>query len=225
MILIVEDEPDIAELIAFNLQRKGYKTAIASDGITGLEMAFKLCPSLILLDLMLPEKNGVGVIKELQRDSRTNRTPVIMLTAKAQVEDKIAGLELGADDYITKPFSPKELVLRVQALLKRSNEPASATVLEVGPIRLDKGSLKCHIDGEYIDLTSTEFKLLLYFAERPNMVADRNELLKKIWGYHEDVQSRTLDTHLKRLRHKLGENADLLDTVRGIGYRLVVPTT
>jgi len=223
-ILIVEDEQDIADLVAFNLQRQEFDTIIAHDGIEGVELALQHIPDLIILDLMMPGKDGISVFKDLRRDPRTNTTPVIMLTAKAQTEDKIVGLEIGADDYVTKPFSPKELVLRVQALLKRSLEPSNSAIVKEGPLYLDKNAFKCFVDGEPVDLTSTEFKLLLHLAERPGLTQERNDLLRRVWGYHEEAQSRTLDTHLKRLRHKLGKHSSLIDTVRGVGYRLVLPT-
>lgn len=222
-ILIVEDERDIADLIGFNLERAGYETIKAHDGITGSALALQHQPDLIILDLMLPGKDGYGVFKDLRRDSRTRETPVIMLTARAQTEDRIQGLEAGADDYLTKPFSPKELMLRVQALLKRTNNAPGAVVVEQGPFKLNKNDLKFYLDGEPVDLTSTEFKLMLFLSERPGVPHDRNDLLRSVWGYSDDVHSRTLDTHMKRLRQKLGGHADLIETVRGVGYRLATP--
>lgn len=223
-ILIIEDEIDIADLVSFNLQRNGFDTKQAHDGITGLEQAFATQPDLILLDLMLPGMDGLNVHKRLRRDARTRDIPVIMLTAKSQTEDRIKGLENGADDYLTKPFSPKELVLRVQALLKRTNHTQSGNILELGPFRIDKNTLSFYLDGEQVDLTSTELKLMLYLCERANHTQDRNDLLREVWGYSDDVHSRTLDTHMKRLRKKLEHHADLLETVRGRGFRIIRPT-
>lgn len=219
-ILIVEDEVDIAELVAFNLERQGYKVFKAYDGISGVEKALHEQPDLIILDMMLPGRNGYEVFKEIRRDSRTRGTPVMMLTARSQVEDRIRGLEAGADDYLTKPFSPKELMLRVQAILKRVQASPGAVTFDYGPFRFDKNSQQFHLDKELIELTSTEFKLLLYLCERAGTAQDRNVLLSDIWGYSDTAQSRTLDTHMKRLRQKLGAHGSLIETVRGIGYRV-----
>jgi len=220
-ILIVEDERDIADLIAFNLERAGYGTLKAHDGIQGASLAIQEQPDLVILDLMLPGKDGYAVFKEIRRDSRTRDTPVIMLTARAQTEDRIQGLEAGADDYLTKPFSPKELLLRVSAILKRSQSAPGAVTVDHGPFRFNKNELKFYLGGEPVDLTSTEFKLLLFLTERAGQPQDRNDLLRSVWGYSDEVHSRTLDTHMKRLRQKLGEHAAMVETVRGIGYRVV----
>jgi two-component system, OmpR family, phosphate regulon response regulator PhoB len=217
-ILVVEDEQDIADLIGFNLQRNGFEVLKAHDGISGTEIALRERPSLIILDIMLPGRDGYGVFRELRRDPRTVNTPVIMLTARAQTEDRIQGLEVGADDYLTKPFSPKELMLRVQAILKRSEAPPGAVDFEYGPFRFDKNALKFYLEGEPVDLTSTEFKLLLYLCERSGKPQDRNDLLRTVWGYSDEVHSRTLDTHMKRLRQKLGDHGTWIETVRGVGY-------
>jgi two-component system, OmpR family, phosphate regulon response regulator PhoB len=217
-ILIVEDERDIAELIGFNLRRAGHEVLMAHDGISGTETALREVPDLIILDLMLPGRDGYSVFRELRRDARTVSIPVIMLTARAQTEDRIQGLEAGADDYLTKPFSPKELMLRVQAVLKRSEAPPGAVIFRHGPFRFDKNALKFYADGEPVDLTATEFKLLLHLCERAGQTQDRNDLLRTVWGYSDDVHSRTLDTHMKRLRQKLGSHGSLVETVRGIGY-------
>jgi two-component system phosphate regulon response regulator PhoB len=217
-ILIVEDERDIADLVGFNLERAGFEVLKAHDGITGADMAINQRPDLVILDLMLPGKDGYGVFKELRRDSRSRDIPVIMLTARAQTEDRIQGLEAGADDYLTKPFSPKELMLRVQAVLKRSDGPPGAVEVTYGPFRFDKNSLKFYLEGQPVELTSTEFKLLLFLTERAGRAQDRNDLLRTVWGYSDEVHSRTLDTHMKRLRQKLGEHAAMVETVRGIGY-------
>jgi two-component system phosphate regulon response regulator PhoB len=223
-ILIIEDERDIADLIGFNLTRAGYEVVKAHDGISGTEVAMRERPDLIVLDLMLPGRDGYGVFKELRRDARTVDTPVIMLTARAQTEDRIHGLEAGADDYLTKPFSPKELLLRIGAILKRSDGPPGAVEFDCGPFRFDKNSLKFYIDGDVVDLTATEFKLLLFLCERAGKPQDRHQLLRTVWGYSDEVHSRTLDTHMKRLRQKLGPHGGLIETIRGVGY-CVAPAT
>jgi two-component system phosphate regulon response regulator PhoB len=217
-ILIVEDERDINDLIGFNLQRAGYEVIKAYDGLEGTELALRERPDLILLDLMLPGRDGYGVFRELRRDSRTSNTPVIMLTARAQTDDRIQGLEAGADDYLTKPFSPKELMLRVQAILKRVEGAPGNVDLTFGPFRFDKNALKFYLENEPVDLTSTEFKLLLFLCERPGKTQDRNDLLRTVWGYSDATFSRTLDTHMKRLRQKLGPYGTMIETIRGIGY-------
>ncbi len=219
-ILIVDDEQDIADLVGFNLQRAGYEVLKAHDGISGTEMAMRERPDLIILDLMLPGRDGYGVFRELRRDSRTVDIPVIMLTARAQTEDRIQGLQAGADDYLSKPFSPKELLLRVQAILKRVDSPPASTDMSHGPFRFDKNAVKCYIDNEPAELTSTEFKLLLFLCERPGRPQDRNDLLRTIWGYSDAAHSRTLDTHMKRLRQKLGPHGSWIETIRGVGYQV-----
>jgi len=221
-VLIIEDESDISDLVAFNLQRNGFKVEQAYDGLKGLAMAQTIEPHIIILDLMMPGLDGHGVFKELRNNSHTKDIPVIMLTAKGQTEDRIIGLESGADDYVTKPFSPKELMLRVKAILRRSSLKSGADDFICGPFKFKKSALQFFINGELIELTSTEFKLMVYLCERAGMTQDRHQLLKDVWGYSEEVQSRTLDTHMKRLRKKLGECAHHLETVRAAGYRINV---
>ena len=218
-VLIAEDEADIRRLISFNLERESYDTLLAGDGEEAVLMAYKKIPDLIILDLMLPRMDGFSVFKELRLDSRTKDIPVIMLTAKAQLDDVIAGLEMGADDYLTKPFSPKELVLRVKALLKRVKTSNGSTIVKSGKIRLDKNTLHCFIEDKKIDLTPTEFKLLLLLIERVGNAQNRSDLLREVWGYRDTANSRTLDTHMKRLREKLGELSRCIETVRGVGYQ------
>lgn len=219
-ILIVEDEIDIAQLVSFNLERAGYSTDIVHDGREGLERIQKDQPNLVILDLMLPGMDGYQILKEMQRDTRSHSIPVLMLTAKSQIDDRIKGLELGADDYLTKPFSPKELILRAQAILKRNRATPGSVIFSFGPFRFDKNSLAFYLNEEPLSLTSTEFKLLLFLCQRPGQPQDRNDLLKVVWGYSDDVHSRTLDTHMKRLRQKLGDESSHIETVRGIGYRV-----
>ena len=218
-VLIAEDESDVLDLVSFNLHRESIETIPAKDGIVAIELALKELPDLILLDLMLPGRDGFSVFKELRLDSRTKDIPVLMLTAKAQLEDVIAGLELGADDYLTKPFSPKELLLRVKALLKRSAVTSGNSVITVGKIQLDKNTLSCFVEGEKTDLTPTEFKLLLLLIEREGYPQERQDILREVWGYRDTAQSRTLDTHIKRLREKIGNQSSSIETVRGIGYQ------
>jgi len=220
-ILIIEDEIDIAELIRLNLERNQFGTEVAYDGQTGINKAIEELPDLIILDLMLPVKDGMTVFKELRNNDCTRSIPVLMLTAKAQTEDRIAGLEVGADDYLTKPFSPKELTLRIKAILKRHAKSEHTSIFECPPFKFNKSTLQLFANNELIELTATEFKLILYLCERVNTPQDRYTLLKEVWGYHDEVNSRTLDTHMKRLRQKVGDHAYLIETVRGIGYQIV----
>ncbi len=219
-ILIVEDEVDIANLVSFNLERAGYSVDMVHEGKEGLARILKDQPTLVILDLMLPGMDGFQILKEMQRDSRTHAIPVLMLTAKSQIDDRIKGLESGADDYLTKPFSPKELVLRVQAIIKRNRSTPGSVIFSFGPFRFDKNNLAFFLNEEALPLTSTEFKLLLYLCQRAGQPQDRNDLLKVVWGYNDEVHSRTLDTHMKRLRQKLGDSSSLIETVRGIGYQV-----
>ncbi len=219
-ILIVEDEVDIATLISFNLERAGYQVDMVHHGAEGLERILKDQPDLVVLDLMLPGLDGFGILREMQRDARANAIPVLMLTAKSQIDDRIRGLESGVDDYLTKPFSPKELILRVAAIIKRNRATPGTVIFSFGPFRFDKNNLSFYLNEEPLPLTSTEFKLLLYLCQRAGTPQDRNDLLKVVWGYNDDVHSRTLDTHMKRLRQKLGDEASLIETVRGVGYQV-----
>jgi two-component system phosphate regulon response regulator PhoB len=218
-ILVVDDEEDILDLLTFNLERAEFEVLRAGDGNTGLQVALAQVPDLIVLDLMLPGRDGYEVFKELKADARTREIPVLMLTAKAEVTDRIIGLKLGADDYVTKPFSPRELVLRVQALIRRVKKVPSGTKLRAGAFFLDKASFKCYLADEELELTTTEFKLLSILLERGGDTAERATLLRDVWGYTDTVHTRTLDTHVKRLREKLGEFAKHVQTVRGTGYR------
>lgn len=218
-ILIVDDEQDIRELLAMKLQKEGFETLEAPDGLEGEKMASEHQPDLVVLDLMMPGKDGISVCKSMRKEARTSKIPILMLTARGGMDEKIAGLELGADDYMTKPFSPKELVLRVRNILRRTMAVEGGSVIEVGPFRLDKNNLKFYLNAEEIDLTSTEFKLLHMLIEIPGSTRERDELLEKVWGYSNQTQTRTLDTHIKRLRAKLGEYGTCIETVRSVGYR------
>ena len=221
-ILVVDDEEDILDLLTFNLERAEYEVLRAGDGNSGLQLALEKIPDLVVLDLMLPGRDGYQVFKDLKADARTREIPVLMLTAKAEVTDRIIGLKLGADDYVTKPFSPRELVLRVQALLRRVKKSPSGTKLRVGPFFLDKASFKCYVGDVEVELTTTEFKLLSILLEGDGDIAERATLLRDVWGYTDLVHTRTLDTHVKRLREKLGSYAKHVQTVRGSGYRLSI---
>jgi len=220
IILIVEDEPDIVDLVVHNLQKAGYRTATARDGAAGLQKTRDLLPSLVILDLMLPQLAGTEVCKQLKADSRTAPIPIIMLTAKAEEVDRVVGLELGADDYVTKPFSPRELVLRVKSVLRRAKgEGVPAEILKQGDLILDRARHDVTVKGKPVELTATEFKLLGTLMERRGRVQTRDMLLSDVWEYTGDVDTRTVDTHVRRLREKLGKAADAIETVRGVGYR------
>lgn len=217
-ILIVEDDEDIAELVAFNLERQGWETAMAQDGAAGLERIRSTCPDLVILDIMLPSMDGLDIYRAMKASPITDKIPVLFLTARAQLEDRLTGLKLGADDYMTKPFSPKELVLRVRNILARANAGSAQLIVRSGSLVLDKNTLHATLRGEPLDLTTAEFKLLAYLMERPGKVQDRYELQKTLFGYADTTQSRALDTHIKRLRQKLGDLAGCICTERGTGY-------
>ena len=219
-ILIVDDEPDVVDLLVFNLQKAGFKTSTARDGNAALQKARNELPTLIVLDLMLPGLDGTDVCRQLKADSKTASIPVIMLTAKAEEVDRIVGLELGADDYITKPFSPRELTLRVKTILRRGTGKATPNeILKHGDLVVDLAKHGATFKGKPIELTATEFKLLAMLLERRGRVQTRDALLTDVWGYEGDVDTRTVDTHVRRLREKLGKAADWIETVRGVGYR------
>ena len=220
-VLVVDDETDILELVAFNLERQQSKVLTAGDGISAVKIAREKIPDLIVLDVMLPGLDGFGVYRELRADPRTGGIPVLMLTAKGEINDRIAGLELGADDYVTKPFSPRELLLRVKALLKRTRKVTVDASLKSGDFLLERNTLKLFLAGQPVDLTATEFKLLRLLVEANGEVQERDALLREVWGYSDTMLTRTLDTHVKRLREKLGRHAECIQTVRGVGYRFV----
>lgn len=221
-ILVVDDEPDAVELIEFNLKAAGFDVITAADGEEALDKARSALPQLILLDLMLPEVDGLEVCKRLRQDPNTTAIPIIMLTAKAAEIDRVLGLELGADDYVTKPFSPRELVLRVKNSLKR-REPleTSRDQFKIGDLFVDVPRHQITFKSEPLELTATEFNLITVLAQRKGRVQSREQLLKDVWGYENTIDTRTVDTHMRRLREKLGEAAQYLDTVRGVGYRIL----
>jgi two-component system phosphate regulon response regulator PhoB len=212
-----EDEQDVLNLVATNLKTAGYQVLKAEDGESALEQARAALPSLVVLDLMLPGMSGLEVCKVLKSEPSTKAIPIIMLTAKAEEVDRIVGLELGADDYVTKPFSPRELVLRVRSILRRANAPQEASdVLRLGDIQVDRSRYEVAVKGKPIDFTATEFKLLTVLMERRGRVQSRDTLLNDVWGYESIIDTRTVDTHIRRLREKLGHSADCIETIRGL---------
>ena len=220
-VLVVDDERDLLDLVAHHLRGAGLDPVTTTRGADALRLAQEHQPAAILLDIMLPDLQGTEVLKRLRTDEATAGIPVIFLTARGEEVDRVVGFELGADDYVVKPFSPRELVLRVKALLRRSatGEEAAGDVLTRGAITLDPHRHRVDVGEETIDLTPTEFRLLQFLMERPGRVLTRDQLLNSVWGSEVFVTDRTVDTHVKRLRSKLGSGADLIETVRGVGYR------
>ncbi len=222
-ILVVDDEPDVLELVVYHLEKEAYRVDVADTGDKALKMARENLPSLLVLDLMLPGINGLEICRLLKRDPKTRDIPILMLTARAAEEDRIKGLELGAHDYVTKPFSPRELVLRIKNLLRLTKKsPDGVKIIEAGPFRLDTVRHQATADGRSLNITATEFKLLCLLASRPGEVQPRETLLRDVWGYEPTLDTRTVDTTMQRLRAKLGQAAHHLETVRGVGYRLTV---
>ncbi|HEV2704347.1 MAG TPA: response regulator transcription factor [Pyrinomonadaceae bacterium] len=221
-VLIVEDDPDIAEGLRYNLEREGLETRVALTGEEGLQLALdaKNPPALVVLDLMLPGMSGTELCRRLRREPTTRRTPIIMLTAKASEADRVAGLDLGADDYISKPFSVREMLARVRAVLRRADESAAARY-EDARLSIDYDEMRVVCDGEPVKLTRKEFSLLAVLVRGAGRVATRQQLLDNVWGYQYYGDSRTLDVHIRRLRQKLGACGDSIETVVGVGYRFV----
>jgi two-component system, OmpR family, phosphate regulon response regulator PhoB len=224
-VLVVDDEPDITALVAYHLAKGGYRVATAANGRDAMRAAREERPDLVVLDLMLPGLSGYDVLAELRRREETKDIGVIVLTARKEEPDRIKGLVLGADDYLPKPFSPQELVLRVGAVLRRLAAPAVATggVVTAGPIALDKTAHRVTVNGSEVELTATEFKLLKMLLEREGRVQSRAQLLEAVWQAQPDIRTRTVDMHVQRLRQKLGPAGDWIETVRGAGYRLRMP--
>jgi len=220
-ILVVDDEPDALELIEVNLKVAGFEVISAANGRVALDKARAAAPALILLDVMLPEVDGLEVCKNLRHDPKTSAIPIIMLTARAAELDRVLGLELGADDYVTKPFSPRELILRIKNLLKRGAKAEPAQEIHFAGMVIDRARHLVTYKQKPLELTLTEFKLVTVLAERKGRVQSREQLLKDVWGYNTMIDTRTVDTHMRRLRDKLGDAAKLLDTVRGVGYRFL----
>jgi two-component system phosphate regulon response regulator PhoB len=219
-ILIVDDETDLASLVEFNLQQAGLETSVAFNGLQALALAKQRVPDVVLLDLMLPDISGKEVCRRLRADPATKNVPIVMLTARGEEADRIEGFEVGADDYVTKPFSPRELVLRLKAILRRGATHESGEQLKLGVLRLDLGAHRAFVENEEIELTALEFKLLNHLMARAGRVQTREQLLADVWGVTSPLETRTVDTHVMRLRDKLRAGRELVETVRGVGYRL-----
>lgn len=224
-ILVVEDEEDLAELVAFNLRQSGYTVTTAATGAAALQQVQRGRPDLVVLDLMLPDISGTEVCRRLRASPETQRTPIVMLTARNEEVDRVLGFEVGADDYVAKPFSPRELVLRIGAVLRRaspggSDEPGVGEVLVIGALEIDEPRHEVRVGGETVPTTALEFRLLLDLASRRGRVQSRDSLLERVWGYSPGIETRTVDTHVKRLREKLGAASHYIETVRGVGYRM-----
>jgi two-component system, OmpR family, phosphate regulon response regulator PhoB len=222
-ILVVEDESDIAALVAYHLARESYRVRTVGDGADALRVVEAERPDLVVLDLMLPTVSGLDVLRELRKQPELESLPVILLTARREEQDRIEGLQLGADDYVAKPFSPQELVLRVGAVLRRVQQQPPAEgggrLLRVGPVAVDTGAAIARVAGQPLDLTPTEYRLLMALVERRGRVQSRRQLLQAVWNTSADITTRTVDMHVQRLRKKLGPAADWVETVRGFGYR------
>jgi two-component system phosphate regulon response regulator PhoB len=219
-VLIVDDEADLAGLVEFNLKQAGLETAIAATGERGLELARARVPDVVLLDVMLPDLSGKEVCRRLRADPKTKDVPVVMLTARGEEADRVEGFEVGADDYVTKPFSPRELVLRLKARLRRAAAKSPGERLRLGRLELDLSEHRAYVDGSEIELTALEFKLLHHLMAHAGRVQTRERLLGEVWGLSSSMETRTVDTHVMRLREKLGAARQSLETVRGVGYRL-----
>ena len=224
-ILVVDDEPDALEVLGFKLREAGFTPLFATDGLKALAAVRAERPDLVVLDLMLPELDGLEVCKLMRRDPATAGIPVLMLTAKAAEMDRVVGLELGADDYVTKPYSPRELVLRIRKLLKRTKAADEGEdQLHIGVLMIDVPHHAAQVEGKAVTLTATEFNLLAVLAKRRGRVQSRERLLQDVWGYETAIDTRTVDTHMRRLREKIGPAADYLETIRGVGYRFKAGT-
>jgi DNA-binding response OmpR family regulator len=220
-ILIIEDEQDVVDLLTLHLRKAGFALSTATDGTTGLRKAREESPALIILDLLLPKMPGLEICKVLKTDIATRQIPILMVTAKAEEIDRIVGLEFGADDYVTKPFSPRELVLRVNAILRRAKgEVVEEKKLSIGAITVDPARHHVTVGDRPVRLTSVEFKLLSMLMRRQGRVQARDRLLNEVWGYESIIDTRTVDTHIRRLRKKLGKASAAIETVRGFGYRI-----
>jgi two-component system, OmpR family, phosphate regulon response regulator PhoB len=221
-ILVVDDEPDVTELVAYHLKAKGFHVECLNDATASISKARSFQPHLIILDIMMPHLSGIQLCRILRADNKLSKVPIIFLTAKAEPHDRIEGLESGADDYLGKPFSPKELVLRVESILRRMSgaKESAATKLQIGDILLDSELHLVTVRGAPLELTATEFKLLCLLMERQGRVQTREHLLLNVWNYATEIETRTVDTHVRRLREKLGPEAGWIETIRGVGYRI-----
>lgn len=221
-ILLVDDESDVTDLVAYNLKAKGFQVEVVNDPNGSIGVARTFLPDLVILDVMMPDLNGIQICRMLRADPKLKKVPVIFLTAKAEENDRVQGLETGADDYICKPFSTKELILRVQTILRRLSDaaPEEPKRLQVGEIVIDTERHEVQLHGQPIELTATEFNLLKLLMERRGRVQTREHLLLNVWNYETEIETRTVDTHVRRLREKLGDQADWIETIRGVGYRM-----
>ena len=222
-ILIVEDEIDVADLVAHHLKNGGFSVETVHNGRTALNLIKSQPPTLVVLDLMLPEVSGLDLCRIIKSDARTKKIPIIMLSAKTDEIDRVLGFELGADDYVVKPFSPREFVLRIRAVLRRGSQDDKPVLLRAGDLVLDRSRHEVKAADRVIDCTATEFKLLTILMERQGRVQDRDRLLSDVWGYDSMIDTRTVDTHMRRLRDKLGAHGRCIETIRGFGYRLAAP--
>ncbi len=219
-VLVIDDEKDLQELVRYNLEKEGFDVIMARDGTSGLEIALRHRPDLIVLDLMMPGMDGLEVCRRLRSDDRGKRVPLLMLTAKATEADRVVGLELGADDYVTKPFSPRELVARIKAILRRaSSQPEAAETIRRGDLLIDVSAHLVKYAGREIQLTATEFRILQFMATRPGRVLKRDEIIESALDRDSDIFDRTIDVHITAIRRKLGKGGELIETVRGFGYR------
>jgi two-component system, OmpR family, phosphate regulon response regulator PhoB len=225
-ILLVEDEADLRQVVEFNLKQAGHEVVATGSGRSALVLAGESHPEVVLLDIMLPDVSGLEVCRQLRAKDETKHLKIVMITARSDEIDRIVGFEIGADDYVVKPFSVRELMLRVSALVRRGQEATpSETVVNFGVLRMDKEAHRAWVEGVPVDLTALEFRLLWLLFERKDRVQSRSVLLDIVWGIRADVTTRTVDTHVKRLREKLGEARDYIETVRGVGYRFIVDPT
>ena len=222
-VMVIEDEKEIRELIRYHLERAGFRVHSAADGDDGLKQLFASRPDAVVLDLMLPGRSGLEVLREVRGEPSTRDLPVVVLTARSAEMDKLLGFEHGADDYLTKPFSPRELVARLKALLRRAQPGRAAGTVEVGDLKVDTLAREATWKGKLLTLTPREFELLAFMASRPGRVSTRDELLRKVWGYDFMGETRTVDVHIRRLRAKLGAKCNLIETVMGAGYKLARP--
>jgi two-component system phosphate regulon response regulator PhoB len=222
-IIVIEDEVDLQSVLEYNLKQAGYSVTLAGRGQDGLRLAQQHVPDLILLDLMLPDISGMDVCRTLKSQAATKGVPIIMVTARGEEIDRVVGFEIGADDYVVKPFSVRELLLRISAILRRNRSEVtdSAQNVDFGRLRIDRSAHRIWVDGTEIELTALEFRLLVTLYDRKNRVQSRSTLLDDVWGIQADITTRTVDTHVKRLREKLEGARDYIETVRGVGYRFV----
>ncbi len=223
LVLVIEDEKEIRDLIRYNLERSGFRVSAVADGEEGLERLFASRPDALVLDLMLPGRSGLEILREVREEPATRDLPVVVLTARSAEMDKLLGFEHGADDYLTKPFSPRELVARLRALLRRARPERGEGAVEVGDLRVDVLGREATWKGRALTLTPREFELLAFLARHPGRVMSREELLRKVWGYDYVGETRTVDVHIRRLRAKLGAKSGVIETVTGAGYKLVAP--